>query len=371
MTGGQSTTRGILVQVLIALLDALGDQKWETFAVEPNLSSEKVDIKWLHNGNVEKVTQVKSSKNQIRLPEAKKWAKELKQSHKSDKYELTLVGSVSSGLIGSDEFEGVTYTIRELDLEGFIERCSDRIDGYLNNYHVNLTKFQRHLLVKVLIAEVLLWAIDGFEVSRKKFNEIIKDISNMFQTSSITNDFSTTTVSDCNIQLIEMEPPGFGIVNAWSEGMPGRGTYLKFPLIIKNKGNEHGTITRLTLVSFKTETNLIKFQSLNTNLNWRQRDGKIIDNQQFDIESKGRLSNLNVSIGFELTEHDKYKLATRLRELLSPFTVVCELTYVGDTQHNAKFEFNGSFAPLYNSFLSNWRGTGSLNKYAEIAESQN
>ena len=62
MSGGQSAIRGFLVQTLIALLEALKDKPpWTSVTLEPNLTSDKVDILWAYRDGSKKAVQVKSS----------------------------------------------------------------------------------------------------------------------------------------------------------------------------------------------------------------------------------------------------------------------------------------------------------------------
>jgi hypothetical protein len=78
--GGQAGGRGYLVQALISVLDALAnDHDWAALALEPDVSSDKVDILWEYPGR-RKVVQVKSSQNQISVPDVKGWAEELEKS---------------------------------------------------------------------------------------------------------------------------------------------------------------------------------------------------------------------------------------------------------------------------------------------------
>ena len=90
--GGREATRSILLQAIICLLGALQDDNaWESLAVEPDTEAEKVDVAW-HYSNGTKVTQVKSSRNQLSVPDARKWAEELQGSLEATGYELILCG---------------------------------------------------------------------------------------------------------------------------------------------------------------------------------------------------------------------------------------------------------------------------------------
>ena len=75
--GGQLAVRGFLVQTLIALLDALDEERtWTTVTLEPNIDSEKVDILWeFRDGR--KAVQVKSSHNPFNKSDVERWASDL------------------------------------------------------------------------------------------------------------------------------------------------------------------------------------------------------------------------------------------------------------------------------------------------------
>jgi hypothetical protein len=88
---GSSGIRGYLLQTIVTLLDTLTNESvWDSMAVEPNNESEKVDISWYMSGDLVKVTQVKSSQNQINIPNVREWASELENSCHASKYELIL-----------------------------------------------------------------------------------------------------------------------------------------------------------------------------------------------------------------------------------------------------------------------------------------
>ena len=77
--GGQPAIRGFLVQTLIALLEAVKDKPpWISVTLEPNLTSDKVDILWEYRDGSRKAVQVKSSQNPFSKAEVQQWAAELK-----------------------------------------------------------------------------------------------------------------------------------------------------------------------------------------------------------------------------------------------------------------------------------------------------
>src|SRR5207247_207654 len=90
--GGQAGGRGYLIQALVSVLDALtNDREWTSITLEPNLASDKVDVLWQYPTR-RKVVQVKSSQNQISVPDVKAWAEELEASVTADEYEIRLIG---------------------------------------------------------------------------------------------------------------------------------------------------------------------------------------------------------------------------------------------------------------------------------------
>ena len=95
--GGQDGNRGYLVQALIALLQSLSDNSWESVTIEPNVASEKVDVLWTAKTR-NRVAQIKSSQNQIGKSDAERWAADLKASCAADVYELVLVGPTAQSL---------------------------------------------------------------------------------------------------------------------------------------------------------------------------------------------------------------------------------------------------------------------------------
>jgi hypothetical protein len=92
---GQAGGRGYLVQAVVSVLDVLADHHdWVSVAVDPNVAMDKVDILWQYPKR-SKVVQVKSSQNQINVPNVKTWATELEKSIVADEYEIRLIGPVS------------------------------------------------------------------------------------------------------------------------------------------------------------------------------------------------------------------------------------------------------------------------------------
>jgi hypothetical protein len=80
--GGANALRGFVVQTLIALLENLQlDQRnkfdWTHVTLEPDLTTEKVDLLWHLKKGGARAIQVKSTKGSFEAWELKKWAEEL------------------------------------------------------------------------------------------------------------------------------------------------------------------------------------------------------------------------------------------------------------------------------------------------------
>jgi hypothetical protein len=71
----RESIKGYLYQTLIALLQMLDDDTWNTVAIEPKELDEKVDIYW--EGSQTIAMQVKSSKNRINKNTAQKYVEDL------------------------------------------------------------------------------------------------------------------------------------------------------------------------------------------------------------------------------------------------------------------------------------------------------
>ena len=132
--GGQSAIRGFLLQTIVCILDAIGENvDWTSISIEPNLTSEKVDIAMTYERKL-KVTQVKSSQNQISLPQVKIWSAELKQSIKADNYEIILIGPTAQSVIDNPIIDGVKIpTPKVLDITGLVDQASHKLDKYLSS----------------------------------------------------------------------------------------------------------------------------------------------------------------------------------------------------------------------------------------------
>ena len=93
----RESIKGYLYQTLIALLQMLDDETWDTVAIEPRELDEKVDIYW--SGTNSKAVQVKSSRSRINKTDAGNFIRELKGGYSdSHTYELVLCSHVTAEL---------------------------------------------------------------------------------------------------------------------------------------------------------------------------------------------------------------------------------------------------------------------------------
>jgi hypothetical protein len=175
---GNSGIRGYLLQTVVSLLKALEDnQTWDFVALEPNNESEKVDIAWYFPGNNIKASQVKSSQNQINLPDVKGWAKELEDSLNATWYELILIGPCSKEVASLGKFENVIIPApKPLDIDGLIEQAAHRLDRYIEIRRLpKISAFTRELVVNAFIAKLENYSTSGLKVSRKDFYNLLDE----------------------------------------------------------------------------------------------------------------------------------------------------------------------------------------------------
>ena len=103
--GGQVGSRGYVFQAIIALIECLGRDDWDAIKNEPNTDEDKVDIMlyredgtvdimlYREDGTVLSAIQVKSSINDFKRADVKKWLENLKRdAGKNETVCLCLVG---------------------------------------------------------------------------------------------------------------------------------------------------------------------------------------------------------------------------------------------------------------------------------------
>ena len=155
--GGQAAIRGYLVQTLIALLDALDDERaWLSVTLEPNVESEKVDILW-ESPESAKAVQVKSSQNPFGKADVQRWADRAEILRDADEYELVLVGTPASAAVARIKKVGAVAvpSPKNLDLRAFSEQASHRLEGFLRKHDLDPGDAHYRLMLAAALTEKL------------------------------------------------------------------------------------------------------------------------------------------------------------------------------------------------------------------------
>lgn len=173
---GQDGNRGYLIQSIIALLESLNNTDWNEVTIEPDHISDKVDVAWSGNAGT-KVSQVKSSINQISRPDVIKWAEELEDQSLADEYTLILVGPCSGSVARMGEYNKVKIPCpKNLDLGGLLAEACHLLAIFLEKHHVNVQSFlHREAITNALITKLSTFASDGRSFSRSDFINLLLD----------------------------------------------------------------------------------------------------------------------------------------------------------------------------------------------------
>ncbi len=192
---GNSSIRGYLLQTIITLLDAFEKDNWVKLTLEPNILSDKVDIVWYLPNQQIRVTQVKSSQNQINLRLVKKWAEELQYSIQASDYELILIGPCSQNVIARKSFGQVLIpTPHTLNIESLIEQAAHKLDYFLEKNELSkLTAKNREIIIQAFVTKLETFSTKSLPITKDQFGSIlvswIVSISEntTYQTDSLTN----------------------------------------------------------------------------------------------------------------------------------------------------------------------------------------
>jgi len=151
--GGAAGSDGYLYQTMIAVMGSLDDKEWKTVSIEPAGASEKVDITFNY-GNRSRVVQVKHSRNQIAVPQAKRWAEELLADQSATEHELILLGPCSKGISKLPNHKGVTIpTPFEVNTQSLLEQGAHKLTIFLEKRGKSITPTIAELIVKMLIGD--------------------------------------------------------------------------------------------------------------------------------------------------------------------------------------------------------------------------
>jgi hypothetical protein len=194
--GGQDGSRGYLVQAIIALLDSLGDDGWDSVQIEAVQSSHKVDIEW-KGRNGKRVVQVRSSINQIGKADAECWAVELRTATVADQYTLVLVGPCAQSVAAMHSYQGVSIPCpKSLDIEGLLHEAAHKLDKFLEREGLDRRgATQRELMVDALTTRLSAMSSRGTPFHRANLIAQLKEWISAF-TGSATSPWEAVTFEE-------------------------------------------------------------------------------------------------------------------------------------------------------------------------------
>lgn len=192
---GNTSLRGYLLQTIITLLDALDDDSsWIGLTLEPNSMSEKIDVVWYYPKSLIKVTQVKSSQNQINLRQVKTWASELEKSIVATGYELILIGPCSQQVLRIKKIGNVAVpTPKVLNADSLIEQGAHRLDLYSERKGIpRIPALTREMLISALVTKLETFSTSSKAITREQLNQIIRDWIGSILNSTAVNGIQPT-----------------------------------------------------------------------------------------------------------------------------------------------------------------------------------
>ena len=176
--GGQEAFRGYFLQVIVGVLEALDEKNiWEFLILEPDLESEKVDIKWIYKSPPKTVhDQVKSSKNLISLPKVKIWAEELEQAEFANEYRLILLGNFSQEVNKMEKYKKVKLIKFPMNIKVLHQSAAHLLGKYLerNKYGLLGADFKERI-IDSLVIKFSEFSTKGEKISRDNFDKMLKD----------------------------------------------------------------------------------------------------------------------------------------------------------------------------------------------------
>ncbi len=243
--GGQDAFRGYFLQVIVGVLEALDEKNmWEFLILEPDLESEKVDIRWIYISPPKTVDdQVKSSKNPISLRKVKLWAEELEKAEFADEYHLVLLGNFSQEVSKMENYNKVKLIKFSMDIVGLHQRAAHLLGKYLerNKYGLMEADFKERI-IDALITKFSEFSTKGEQISRDNFDKMLKDW--------------ITTLSSQKIRKAtydSFEEQGFYSFDNWSHFQN-----ISFPKIFV-RDNLRMRIIQALLDYIKSDENITKF----------------------------------------------------------------------------------------------------------------
>jgi hypothetical protein len=197
---GHDTLRGIYLQVISSLFEVLdNDIKLEKIILEPENTSDKVDMLIINKDGRKIAFQVKSSINPIGFKQAELWANELKKSFKADFYQLILIGPVAKSLFLKFIINEVRVPPpKNLDINTMQESACYKLLQFLNQeslIKINPSAESLKNLLSILIVEFFNTTLNKNEITKTKVKEILK------RNLSETPDFTKRSLIFSNIAI--------------------------------------------------------------------------------------------------------------------------------------------------------------------------
>lgn len=130
ISGGVIAQRGFIFQSIIAIIECLDGDDWDSIKVEPETENDKVDIRLYKDGMVLSSIQVKSSINPFERSDVRNWLQGIREDAKGEgKILLCLVGD--SFADACSEYVANTPEVRTVSLENLGAIYSDTLIRYI------------------------------------------------------------------------------------------------------------------------------------------------------------------------------------------------------------------------------------------------
>jgi len=187
--GGHEAISGFTVQSMAVLLYALKRDDWTKFQVEPACDEgtfQKVDLRWVLQDGRREVAQVKSSKNSITVPDAKRWAKELRRSATADIYRLWLFAPTTGGVSDLDEVEGVRIEVSQGDTCTVWESLAWRLFAWLENQGEVRSAKSIHETARLLVGRTIVGALERTVWTPERLRQLSLSLSRAIDEASET-----------------------------------------------------------------------------------------------------------------------------------------------------------------------------------------
>ncbi|WP_456363477.1 hypothetical protein [Priestia aryabhattai] len=197
--GGREGSRGYLYQAIASVLNSLYENDWEYVQLEPDSQNDKIDVMWEYKDGRKKVTQIKSSYNNLSQADIKNWLEELiNDAEDSEELSLLLIGTCSDNTkrfinkinklksTDSVENEDLSTSIKarltdiSIQLENFDQaaletKINSALDKFVTEKGHILSYYTREMMVGAIIHIFFGFSTNGQKVSREAFeNKVLK-----------------------------------------------------------------------------------------------------------------------------------------------------------------------------------------------------